>query len=959
MRVQSSFGFQQDDGPGFRASPARTRYDRGGWIRHFPRGASVTFSARFDSLIAHRGVLRNAGLALFQVAVCGVFAGAAGAATFYVDNQNSAATDGGPGTLAQPYRTITAAVTQRGAPGNTIEVRPGVYREQVSVPVSGLQGSRFVVRASGPGVVIEGAESFATLGQWTRLSGNVWRAAGVTWPPQQVIADGKRLLSSIGTPDALPAGSFVYVAGTGLCVNVGGDNPGAHGTLVGRYAYGFSVPGRSWVTIAGFAIRHSDTKGIFVSGVTTNVELLENSIANARLSGIHLSGGSAHTIASNTVFENGDHGIYVTGGVTGSVIRDNESYRNARITVRAANGIHIFGSPGNRLERNRSHENEDSGFQINSASNDMVLVNNRSWNNGDHGFDHLNSTGATHVHNVSSFNLKDGFSFEGGSQNARVYNCISVNNGISTNSSDFFVDATSQPFVSDYNLFWNMSATPPVRIGSTVYSTVGDYATATGRDVHSIQANPGFVNLPGGDFHLLASSPAIDAATSAAPSWPALDADGHTRFDVLTVTNKGAGTITFADIGSFEFSTPTGNQPPVAALVVQPASGSAPLAVVANAAGSSDPEGGGLSYTFDFGDGQSVGPQAAATAPHTYGAGSWTARVIVTDNVGLTSVATARVDVSGIPGDLPPVVVAPALVTIDEAQVVTVTITASDPDSQAIQSLTANLSGLPQGNGAQFVANASRTGGTLTWRPTFADSGLYTVTFQASNALVGTAVTTIRVVNVDRPPLVTAPNNLQYGPGSLATFIVLASDPDGDPISSLTADFSRLPSNSGAQFVVVPTNISGVFTWLIGTQTTGNFKATFVASNVLSGSATTNLHVRAKSGTGGGQGGGTASDEAEADIALPAVLSLSNGRPNPGVGPVDFALDLPRASVVHWSVFDLQGRSVWSEERSIGAGHASLRWSGTTARGERVGKGLYFVRVRVDQAEFTRRIVRL
>ncbi len=904
---------------------------------------------------ARRAALSRISL-LLTLVLC---AGSANAATFYVNNQSAAATDAGAGTLAQPYRTISAAVNQRGGPGTIIEVLPGVYREQVSVSASGIAGNPFVIRASGPGVVIEGSESFATAAQWVPFSGNVWLASGVTWAAQQVIADGQRLQPSIVAPATMPSGSFTYVAGTGLYVNVGGGNPGGHGTLVGRYAYGFSVPQRSWVTIAGFEIRRSDTKGIFSSGLTTNCEFRGNTIWRARLSGIHLSGGSAYTIAGNTLFENGDHGVYVTGGVTGSTIRDNDSYRNARITARAANGFHVFASPGNRLERNRSHENEDAGFQVNAGSNDVVLIENRSWNNGDHGFDHLNSTGVWHIHNVSSGNLRDGFSFEGASQNARVYNCISVDNGITTNRADFFVDATSAvAFESDYNLFWNSTLTAPVRIGNVPYATVAAYAAATGKDSHSRQANPQFVNAAGGDFHLLATSPAIDAATSALPNWPALDADGHARFDVPTVANQGAGPVTFADLGAYEFSAPViGNLPPIAALVVQPATGSAPLSVTANASTSRDPDGNIVSYTFDFGDGTTVGPQIGATAPHMYAAGTWTARVTVKDNGGLTNSTTARVVVSAPSGDRAPIVVAPPLVSISEAQTLTVNVTASDPDGDAIQSLTADLTRLPAGSNARFVANGTRTGGTLTWTPTYSDSGRYSVTFRASNALSGTATTAIRVLNVDRAPVVSSPSNYHVGPGSLIVFTVRAVDPDGDAIHSLTADLSRMPSNSLAKFVVVPTNIAGVFTWLIGPTVDGNFKAKFTATNALEGTSNTNFHVKAGTRGGGGKGGSLESEAAE--VALPTVLALSNGSPNPAAGPIDFALDLPRAATVQWSVFDVQGRAVWSEERSIGAGTARLHWDGTSSRGERVAKGVYLARVRVEGTQFLRRIVRL
>src|SRR5204862_488806 len=85
------------------------------------------------------------------------------------------------------------------------------------------------------------------------------------------------------------------------------------------------------------------------------------------------------------------------------------------------------------------------------------------------------------------------------------------------------------------------------------------------------------------------------------------------------------------------------NQPPVARLTVSPSSGRAPLSVTADASASSDPDGTIASYRFDFGDGAVAGPQSSPTATHTYAAGTWTCRVVVTDNGGATGTASATV----------------------------------------------------------------------------------------------------------------------------------------------------------------------------------------------------------------------------------------------------------------------------------------------------------------------------
>jgi PKD repeat protein len=98
--------------------------------------------------------------------------------------------------------------------------------------------------------------------------------------------------------------------------------------------------------------------------------------------------------------------------------------------------------------------------------------------------------------------------------------------------------------------------------------------------------------------------------------------------------------------------TPAGGDlPPSAQLSVNPGTGTTPLAVTADASASTDGDATPIaSYRFDFGDGTIVGPQAGATAPHTYtSAGSYTVTVTVTDSAGLASTATAPVTVSSPP----------------------------------------------------------------------------------------------------------------------------------------------------------------------------------------------------------------------------------------------------------------------------------------------------------------------
>ena len=337
-----------------------------------------------------------------------------------------------------------------------------------------------------------------------------------------MFADGARLSndSTVTNPAHLPPGTFHWVSGTGLYVNAGGGSPASHLAEVGHRNYGFFISGHSGLTIDGFMVTHGESRGIQLTNSCTNITVSHNVVNFSFGYGIQAVGGSGDLIASNIVSDNFNHGIGLTnnasGGVTGSTVEDNESFRNARPSTRAANGIFLFASPSNVIRRNRLHDNQDSGLQLNSGSNDCLAYLNQSWNNGDHGYDHLHSTGTIHVGDVAYQNYKDGFSIEGEASGTQLHDCIAIENGLTTNEFDLWVDDLSTPgFVSNYNIFWNSTSQPPVKYISTRYSSVAAYSAASGQDAQTLQLNPLFVNPAAGDFHLRAGSPAIDDGTSA------------------------------------------------------------------------------------------------------------------------------------------------------------------------------------------------------------------------------------------------------------------------------------------------------------------------------------------------------------------------------------------------------------------------------------------------------------
>jgi PKD repeat protein len=114
---------------------------------------------------------------------------------------------------------------------------------------------------------------------------------------------------------------------------------------------------------------------------------------------------------------------------------------------------------------------------------------------------------------------------------------------------------------------------------------------------------------------------------------------------VLTVKDAGGLTSTTSVVVSANEPAPPTDNAPVAKLTVDPPTATVPVAVTADASASTDVDASPIeSYTFEWGDGTTDGPQVGATAGHSFeNAGTYTVTVTVVDTAGLSSTATANV----------------------------------------------------------------------------------------------------------------------------------------------------------------------------------------------------------------------------------------------------------------------------------------------------------------------------
>jgi flagellar hook capping protein FlgD/Big-like domain-containing protein len=166
-------------------------------------------------------------------------------------------------------------------------------------------------------------------------------------------------------------------------------------------------------------------------------------------------------------------------------------------------------------------------------------------------------------------------------------------------------------------------------------------------------------------------------------------------------------------------------------------------------------------------------------------------------------------------------VTAPAEVATKLGPTVSFVVTASDPDGDAIVRLIA--SGTAVEAGASFTVNAANTAGTLDWTPAW--EGVFSATFTAANALLGTATTIVRVAT-DHAPVVNAPATVAGVTYDPIAFTVTVPDPDGDP-STLTA--AGLPPGATFTTYANGTDPAGDFAWAPGLDQEGTYSVRFTA----------------------------------------------------------------------------------------------------------------------------------
>ena len=178
--------------------------------------------------------------------------------------------------------------------------------------------------------------------------------------------------------------------------------------------------------------------------------------------------------------------------------------------------------------------------------------------------------------------------------------------------------------------------------------------------------------------------------------------------------------------------------PPLAAIDAAPTRGTAPLTVGFSAARSSDPDGNIVGHEWTFGDGSAA---PGVTASHTYAAaGSYTATLRVTDDSGLTSLASVAIVVDPLVAVVPMRVadIAMALGGNKTQTRATAAVTVRDGNGQPVAGATVSGSWSGLTTGAASAVTGSNGVATFTSANTRAKTGTFTFTVTGA-ALAGYA----------------------------------------------------------------------------------------------------------------------------------------------------------------------------------------------------------------------------
>ena len=486
--------------------------------------------------------------------------------TYFVSTSGS---DSNPGTsLSNSWRTIQYAADQVIA-GDTVYVRGGVYKEIVTINISGTAESRIVFQAyQNEKPIIDGSKPISG---WTPHSGDIYKTSvGVNVFP---LVFDDQILRKVSGISALQEGTYYQSGDTLYLWCPGGVSPDEH--LVGiikkfqdwSESPGVKISG-DYITFSGFSVKHGSGDGIqnrgdyvsiencevaftvvhgirhhdVVGGQVINCEVYQNALSNYNRGshpawgmGISYWSGSKGKIIGNRVYDNHGEGIGslgLGGGTKGIEISNNVVYDNF-----SAN-IYLCYTTSAKVEKNLAYVSgnqiqpdvykstpvcistaEEQKFGNPGDLKDGIIINNIliGCRNG---FSFWNDYRAPEGAGLKNFIIANNTIIDNKERGIAIalgnhQNTIFQNNIIFQDSGGPVLDykgSSGNTVGFNHNLWFHSSRSELFNWKGTTYTHSG-WKSVSGQGEGSISDNPGFAGGIGFDaysYQIKENSPGID-----------------------------------------------------------------------------------------------------------------------------------------------------------------------------------------------------------------------------------------------------------------------------------------------------------------------------------------------------------------------------------------------------------------------------------------------------------------
>ncbi len=550
-----------------------------------------------------------------------IFFTSAMATSYVVDKGNTQCSDDGDGTSQQPFCTINTAAMKVVA-GDNVTVKAGTYPEYIVLQQSGTSGAPITFAAAAGETVVISDQT------------NGFKLPGVSW----ITIDGFNVDNTSSTAVLLDSSANIVLRNNSIS---NADN------------HGIEIKACNDITIDTNDIADSLGYGIYARD-SFNITLSNSHVSGSGLpfqglvrKGVYFNNTVDSIISGNISESNTNTGIYLSNGSSNNQIINNTTYNNARVYVRAAPGIELRSSPNNIIEANISYINEDTGIQIYPGASNNLVVNNVSYNNGDHGIDVLNAPNNRIISNTVFNNLTSGINIEGSSTDTTIANNISVDNALNSprTRGNIRVDNDAmQGTTLNYDLLFLSESGTMVTWGTTGYSSLSDFQTATTQETQGIEADPAWIDPGSANFRLNSSSPAIDSADASASGVLDRDQEMLPRVDDPDTTDTGKGPpVTYYDRGAYEFQA--GNNAAPIVSITEPSDGATVSGQISIFAEASDLDGtiAGVQFKLDdnnLGNEDTSEPYSIVWDTNTVNDGQYTITALASDDENATTLSS-------------------------------------------------------------------------------------------------------------------------------------------------------------------------------------------------------------------------------------------------------------------------------------------------------------------------------